>query len=57
MRKYTICVPLCATAMYEIEAENLEEAHEIAEDLILHNKIDYDGYDPENSLDWWIDEE
>jgi len=55
-KKYTLCVPLIATATYDIEAENLSEAWEIAEKAHENCEIDYDGYDPE----WgaaWIDED
>ena len=55
MKKYTIFIPLCATATHEIEAEDLEEAIEIAKNLIENKQIDYNGYEPDGS--WWIDEE
>ena len=54
--KFTGCIPLIATAMVDIEAEDEDEAMDILLAMYDRNEIDLNGYDNESVDFWWIEE-
>lgn len=56
MKKYTVNVPLVATAWVDVWAEDEDDAMNIVEDMVSRYEVDLNGYDAEHGGSWWVDE-
>ena len=57
MKKFTVCIPLIATAFFTTEAETEDEAFEKAKEAYDNGEIDLNGYDNEPDICWWVEED
>lgn len=55
MRKFNLVVPVSHAVIIEIEAEDLEAAEALANQMVDDCELDLDGYDYEG--EHWVEEE